>query len=71
MAKKIEVEDYGAALAEEILKISKSMDGTLLTEQALVILLAEKSGVTRLHTRAVLRAVPGLKDYLKREKFNG
>lgn len=60
MSKQIPVEDFGATLADEIIKISRSLKGTKLTENAIVILLAEASKVPRLSVRAVLRALPTL-----------
>lgn len=69
-SKKIEVEDFGSSLAEEIKKISGSLGRTKLNEDALVILLAEASGVRRGDVRAILQALPRLsKKYLKQEEL--
>lgn len=60
MAKQIPVDDFGATLADEIIKLSRSLKGTKLSEDAIVILLAEASKVPRLSVRAVIQALPSL-----------
>lgn len=66
MAKKIEVEDFGASLAADIKAIAQSLKNTKLNEDGLTILVAEAAGVNRTHARAVLRALQRLEGkYLK------
>ena len=65
---KIEIEDFGASLADEIKKISINIRSTRLNDNALVVLLSDKSGVSRKDIRKVLITVRGLDQfYLKEE----
>ncbi len=66
---KIEVEDFGASLADEIKKISNNIRSTKLNDDALVILLSDKSGVGRTDIRRVLNVMRRLDlSYLKEGK---
>lgn len=66
MAKKIDVEDFGASLADDIKAIANSLKNTKLNEDGLVILVAEAAQVNRTHARAVIRALQRLEGkYLK------
>jgi len=66
---KIEIEDFGASLADEIKKISINIRSTRLNDDALVVLLSDKSGVARIDIRKVLNVVRRLDlFYLKEGK---
>lgn len=66
MKRQIEVEDFGASLAEDIKNIKKALSATLVNDKALVILLAEAAGVKRDDVRRVLAAARTLDSrYLK------
>lgn len=66
---KIEIEDFGASLADEIKKISINIRSTRLNDDALVILLSEKSGTNRKDIRKVLSVIRRLDlFYLKEGK---
>jgi len=66
---KIEIEDFGASLADEIKKISINIRSTRLNDDALVVLLSDKSGVGRIDIRKVLNVVRRLDlFYLKEGK---
>ncbi len=66
---KIEVEDFGASLADEIKKNSNNIRSTKLNDDALVILLSDKSGVGRTDIRRVLNVMRRLDlSYLKEGK---
>lgn len=69
MAAKVEVQDYGASLAEAIIKLSKAIKSTPLTERALGVLLRDLTGVNLTEVMAILRALPRLEqEYLKQAK---
>lgn len=59
--KKIEVEDFGASLAEEIAAIEKVVSNTKLNDKALVVLLSNEAGVRRDDVRAVLDVMRSMK----------
>jgi hypothetical protein len=42
---KIEVEDFGASIAEEIIYISRAIKNTILTDRALALLIRDKSNI--------------------------
>lgn len=66
---KVEIEDFGASLADEIKKISINIRSTRLNDDALVILLSDKSGVGRTDIRRVLNVMRRLDlSYLKEGK---
>jgi len=66
---KIEIEDFGASLADEIKKISINIRSTRLNDDALVVLLSDKSGVGRIDIRKVLSVIRRLDlFYLKEGK---
>ena len=66
---KIEIEDFGASLADEIKKISINIRSTRLNDDALVVLLSDKSGVGRNDIRKVLNVIRRLDlFYLKEGK---
>lgn len=66
---KIEIEDFGASLADEIKKISINIRSTRLNDDALVVLLSDKSGVSRKDIRKVLSVIRRLDlFYLKEGK---
>jgi len=58
---KIEVEDFGASLAEEITAIEKVVSNTKLNDKALVLLLSNEAGVRRDDVRAVLEVMRSMK----------
>lgn len=63
-----DVNDNVADLAEAIIRLADLGDqlkGGPLTEKALVILIADKTGVRRDDIRAVLWALPQLREYVK------
>lgn len=64
---KIEIEDFGASLADEIKKISINIRSTRLNDNALVVLLSDKSGVSRKDIRKVLITVRGLDQFYLKE----
>ena len=61
MSKQIEVEDFGASLAEEIAAIEKVVKNTKLNDKALVILLASETNVRRDDVRAILNVMRTMK----------
>lgn len=62
----IDIEDYGATLAEEIKQISAAIRNTKLTDRALIVLLADASGVSKTDIKYVLPAIRRLEqEYLK------
>ena len=66
---KVEIEDFGASLADEIKKISINIRSTRLNDDALVILLSDKSGINRKDIRKVLSVIRRLDlFYLKEGK---
>lgn len=64
---KIEIEDFGASLADEIKKISINIRSTRLNDNALVVLLSDKSGVSRKDIRKVLITVRCLDQFYLKE----
>lgn len=58
---KIEVEDFGATLAEQIEAIEKVVSNTKLNDKALVVLISNESGVRRDDVRAVLNVMRSMK----------
>lgn len=62
MTKQIEVEDFGATLAEEIATIEKTLRNTKLNDTALVILISEQTKVRRDDVRAVLHVMRTMKE---------
>ena len=64
---KVEIEDFGASLADEIKKISIDIRSTRLNDNALVVLLSGKSGVSRKDVRKVLITVRGLDQFYLKE----
>lgn len=64
---KVEIEDFGASLADEIKKISINIRSTRLNNDALVILLSDKSGVSRKDIRKVLITVRCLDQFYLKE----
>ena len=64
---KIEIKDFGASLADEIKKISINIRSTRLNDDALVVLLSDKSGVSRKDIRKVLITVRCLDQFYLKE----
>lgn len=64
MNKQIEVEDYGATLAQSITKLSAAMKNTPLTKRAIAILLHDyNKSIPLTDCLAVLNALPYLAEY--------
>jgi hypothetical protein len=61
MTKKIEVEDFGASLADEIISIQEAIKNTQLNDKALVVLISNESGVKRDDVRAILKVMRTMK----------
>lgn len=62
MNKQIEVEDFGATLADQIGKIQEILKKTQLNDKALVVLISNESGVRRDDVRAVLNVMRTMKE---------
>lgn len=61
MAKQIEVEDFGASLAESIEAIEKALKNTTVNDAALVVLISDATKVRRDDVRAVLNVMRSMK----------
>lgn len=66
MKKQIEVEDFGATLAAEIIKLSDAVESSPITIRAMAILLADKTGLSLTQCRTLLQSITELKQtYVK------
>jgi len=61
MSKQIEVEDFGASLAESIEAIEKALKNTTVNDAALVVLISDATKVRRDDVRAVLNVMRSMK----------
>ncbi len=57
---KIEVEDFGASIADGIITLSNAIKNTPLTERAMIVLLVDATGLTIRDCKTVIRAIPQL-----------
>lgn len=60
-SKQIEVEDFGASLAESIQEIEKALKNTVVNDTALVVLISDATKVRRDDVRAVLNVMRSMK----------
>lgn len=64
MTKQIQVEDYGATLAEAIIKLSATLKNSPLTNRALAVLLHDyNKGVTLGDCLTIVETLPHLAEY--------